>query len=110
MSQARKKWLESQYPREVFECIRYLDLDKEGPNRGTKNKQELMVRTLGYLFEWKEGKYNDWIKRLANRLSVSTRTAKDNYLDPLISEGIVSRVSHKVFWVGITEPDSLEGP
>jgi hypothetical protein len=100
---ARKRWLESQYPFEVMECVKYLDLDKEGPNRGTKNKQDLMVRTINYTSKWKEGTYPEWKSKLATRLGIAPCTVKENYLDPLIQEGIIGRVGYKVFFVGIQE-------
>ena len=108
VSDSRNNWLRNTLDHEVYECVEYLDLHKEGPNRGTKNKQELMIRTLEYLHNWNEGIYNDWIRKLANRLSVTPRTVRDNYLDPIISEGIVGRVGHKVHFNGVPKSDSSE--
>ena len=108
VSSARESYLRNTVKPEVLDCIKYLDLDKEGPNRGTKNKQDLMIRTLQYLFKWKEGTYNNWYRRLANRLGISPRTARYNYLDPLVSEGIVGKVGHSVFWVGVQQPKPSE--
>lgn len=104
---AKKTFPEHTTSPEVSRCIEYLGLDKEGPNRGTRNKQELMKRTLTYVSEWKEGDYNDWISRLSIRLGTTTRTTKENYLDPLISEGIISRAGHQVAFKGAPTEDSL---
>ena len=107
VNSARDNWLKNTLSPEVYDCIKFLDLDKEGPNRGTKNKQDLMIRTLQYISEWKEGIYEDWRSKLANRLGVTPRTIKENYLDPLIREGIVGKVGPKVFFNGVPKAGSL---
>ncbi len=93
---------------EVYECIIYLDLDIEGPNRGTKNKQDLMVRVIEYVAEWKEGSYPTWRSMLATRLGLSTRGVCENYLDPLIREHIIDRAGQKVYFNGAPKTDSEE--
>jgi len=81
--------------------IKHLDLDKESLNIGTKNKQRLMERTISYVAKWHEGTYDAWIKRLSIRLNISTRTVRENYLDPLISEGIIKRIGSELAFVGL---------
>ena len=108
VNNARRTWLKNTLNPKVFECIEYLDLDKEGPNRGTKNKQELTIRVLEYVSKWGEGSYPDWKSRIATRLGLSPRAVKENYLDPLIREGIVGRVGHNVFFNGAPKSDSSE--
>lgn len=88
---------------EVNKIIKYLDLNIENPNIGTKNKQRLMERTLSYLKKWQTGSYEEWINRLSLRLNLTVRTVRENYVDPLISEGIVKKVSSQVVFVGIPE-------
>ena len=100
---ARKLWLRNHMNEGVIRCIEYLDLDKEGPNQGTKNKQELTIRLLAYLSEWKEGSYSEWKSKLATRLCITPRTVKENYLDPLIREGIIGRVGSRVSFIGPPE-------
>ena len=39
--------------------IKYLDLDSENPNVGTRNKQRLMERALAYMIKWHKGKYHE---------------------------------------------------
>jgi hypothetical protein len=108
VNNARGNWLKNTLDPVVFECIKYLDLDKEGPNRGTKNKQDLMIRILQYIAKWKEGMYVDWRSKIATRLGLTPRAVKENYLDPLIREGIVGRVGPNVFFMGVPQSESSE--
>jgi len=91
---------------EVFKIIKYLDLNIENPNIGTKNKQRLMERTLGYMKNWQTGAYEEWINRLSLRLNVTVRTVRENYVDPLISEGIIKKIGSQIVFVGIPEEAS----
>jgi len=92
----------------VAKCIEYLDLDRVGPNRGTNNKLELMKRTLYYISSWGTGSVKSWIYKLSNRLGLAPRTVKDNYLDPLIEEGIIRKDGMQLRFVGPPENDEGE--
>lgn len=83
--------------------IKYLDLSSGTPNIGTRNKRILMERTLVYLVEWHSGTYDEWINRLSLRLNLTVRTVRENYVDPLISEGIVRKTGSQVVFVGIPD-------
>ena len=107
INNVRETWLRDHLNREVFRCIKYLDLDKEGPNYGTRNKQDLTIRTLKYLHEWQEGQYQEWNSRLALRLGISVRIVKENYVDPLIKEGIIGKAGSNVIFMGA--PKTQEG-
>jgi len=64
-----------------------------------------MERTLTYMKEWNTGTYNKWINRLSLRLNVTTRTVRENYVDPLISEGVIKRSGSQLVFVEITKED-----
>ena len=99
-----KKWLEEHYGNDIINnSIKYLDLNREGPNWGTKNKQELMVRTLYYTSGWGTGSKDEWISKLSNRLGLAPRTVKENYLNPLIKEGIIKQAGSQLYFVGPPE-------
>ena len=48
-----------------------------------------MKTTLFYTSQWKEGTKIEWISKIANRTCVSTRKIRENYIEPLIDEGIL---------------------
>ena len=99
-----KEWLKEQGHSDlVAKCIVYLDLDRVGPNRGTNNKLDLTIRTLYYTSSWGTGSYRKWIFKLSLRLGLGPRTVKDNYLRPLIEEGIIRKVGSRVSFVGPPE-------
>lgn len=103
-----QEWPHERHPTEnddISQIVAFLDLDAETPNVGTRNKMRLMIRTLAYLKQWKSGSYDEWVARLSVRLNVSVRTVRDNYLDPLISEGIVKRLGSKLVFKGLPEGD-----
>ena len=99
-----EEWLGEQDQSGLVEkCIQYLDLDRVGPNRGTNNKLELMKRTLLYIASWGKGSEKSWTNKLSIRLGLAPRTVKDNYLGPLIEEGIISKVGSQLRFVGPPE-------
>jgi len=100
------KWVkEYNRPNPLFHSIEYLGLDREGPNWGTRNKQELMRRMLEYLSSWRKGSYDEWRHKLSNRLGLSPRTVKENYLDPLIKENIITRNGSQLEFTGPPEEE-----
>jgi len=86
---------------------RFLGLDTA--DKRLKLKAQIMKTTLFYASQWKEGIKNEWISRIANRTCVSTRKIRENYIEPLIDEGILreTRGGHIQF-VGL--PDGAEMP
>jgi len=90
----------------VARCIEYLDLDRLGPNRGTNNKLELTKNTLYYISAWETGSYRSWAFKLSIRLGLAPRTVKDNYLRPLIEEGIIRKDGSQLRFVGPPENDT----
>jgi hypothetical protein len=83
----------------------HFDFYKENPNLGTENKQRLMERVLEYIIEWKTGTYKKWISGLSIRLGLTVRTVRENYIDPLIVEGIIKRIGSKLVFIGIPDKD-----
>jgi hypothetical protein len=100
----RKKFHERYDARaDVVKVIKYLDLNLENPNIGTRNKQRLMERALAYMKKWRTGTHDDWINRLSLRLNLTVRTVRENYVDPLISEGIIHKTGSQLVFVGIPD-------
>lgn len=66
---------------------RFLGL--ETADKRLKLKAEIMKTTLFLASQWKEGIKNEWISKIANRTCVSTRKIRENYIEPLIDEGIL---------------------
>ena len=99
-----EKWIREYYTKNpVFKTIKYLELNKECPNFGTKNKNELMKRMITTIFEWTSGTESEWRSKLSIRLNLSTRTVRENYLNPLIEEGIIVKIGSILYFVGPPE-------
>ena len=99
-------WLKEQGQSDlVAKCIAYLDLDRVGPNRGTNNKLELMKNTLYYISAWEKGSQRSWSSRLSIRLGLAPRTVLDNYLRPLIEEGIIRKDGSQLRFIGPPEKE-----
>jgi len=104
-----EEWCKEQDKRDpVTKSIEYLDLNRVGPNRGTNNKLELMKSTLYYISAWGTGSYKSWINKLSIRLGLAPRTVQENYLHPLIEEGIIARDGSLLHFVGPPENDNEE--
>ena len=56
-------------------------------------KADIMKKVLSYCSEWKSGNEKQWVDKLATRTCVSTRKIREDYIDPLISEGILEKTS-----------------
>ena len=56
-------------------------------------KADIMKKVLSYCSEWKSGNQKQWIDKLATRTCVSTRKIREDYIDPLVSEGILEKTS-----------------
>jgi len=86
----------------------YLELDTATDQR-LKLKSLLMKKVIFLTMQWKEGYLNEWIDKLANRCSLSTRKIRENYIEPLITEGILERRGNgRIRFVGL--PDNAVMP
>ena len=56
-------------------------------------KADIMKKVLSYCSEWKSGNEKQWVDKLATRTCVSTRKMREDYIDPLVSEGILEKTS-----------------
>jgi predicted transcriptional regulator len=70
----------------------FLGFDKISDKR-LQVKADIMKKVLSYCSEWKSGNEKQWIDKLANRTCVSTRKIREDYIDPLVSEGILEKTS-----------------
>jgi len=80
-------WFRNYKDNRVRRCFKYLGLDIDSPNYGTRNKQELTRRAINLVAEWRQGEYDQWVNLLGIRLGLSSRTVVNNYLNPLITNG-----------------------
>jgi hypothetical protein len=70
----------------------FLGFDKI-TDRRLQVKADIMKKVLSYCSEWKNGNEKQWTDKLANRTCVSTRKIREDYIDPLVSEGILEKTS-----------------
>lgn len=75
---------------QLLRIYRFLGLDTV--DRRLKLKAEIMKKTLQLTFGWKKGVKHKWISKIANRTGVSTRKIRENYIEPLIDEGILREI------------------
>jgi predicted transcriptional regulator len=78
--------------RNLRKIYAFLGFDKI-TNKRLKAKADIMKKVLTYCSEWKSGNEKQWIDRLANRTCVSPRKIREDYIDPLVSEGILEKTS-----------------
>ena len=70
---------------------------------------DIMKTVIGLCEEWKEGKKDHWIAKLANRTCVSKRKIREDYVEPLIAKGILKNgLDDTIRFVGF--PDGVEIP
>jgi len=85
------------------EIYKYLELDIALDQR-LKLKSNLMKRVIYLTSLWHEGRLDEWIDKLANRCNISTRKCREDYLQPLITDGILKRQSDGcIQFVGLPE-------
>ncbi|MCJ7633558.1 hypothetical protein MUP77_14370 [Candidatus Bathyarchaeota archaeon] len=81
----------------------YLELDTVIDQR-LKLKAGLMKKVIFLMMQWKEGSEHEWIDKLANRCSLSTRKIRENYVEPLVTDGILEWTGNgRIRFVGIPE-------
>jgi len=85
------KLLEKQ--NDLYNIFNYLNLNEIKDGR-LNIKANIMKKVIRYTSKWKNGNKNQWIHWLANRTCVSTRKIREDYVQPLISEGILVETAH----------------
>ena len=94
--------IESEF--QVCERInKHLGLDST-PDARLKVKADIMKDVIYYGCIWKEGIYSVWINRMSIRCKVSTRKIREDYIAPLIDEGIFKLNGGTIAFVGIEKP------
>lgn len=91
-------------PEEIMEVLTYLgrtDLDSQG-----QVKDRHLGQVLVYLQQWQNGSLQEVIERLTIRCGISSRYIKENYVQPLITEGIlrIVRMQHDICWAWVGVP------
>ena len=68
---------------------------------------DIMQSVIRLCAEWKEGKKGHWIAKLAERTFVSTRKIREDYLKPLITNGVLENgLDDTIRFVGL--PNGVE--
>lgn len=75
---------------ELAKIFSFLELDKS--DGIVRKKAEIMKRVIQLTAKWKTGSKQAWIDKLANRTCLSTRKIRENYVEPLITEGILKQL------------------
>jgi len=106
MSRAKKReTLEDRLKKEIErdeilqDICEYLQL--ENVDYRLQLKADIMRRVIFLTYQWKEGLRNVWISKLANRTCISTRKIRENYIQPLIHEGILQENSNRIRFAGL---------
>lgn len=100
----QKKYLKEHDVRtNTIEIIKYLGIDLENPNTGTRNKRRLMEKVLILMRDWKACGYDDAVNRLSLRTNMSVRAIRENYVDPLIAEGLIKKIGSQIVFVGLPD-------
>jgi len=91
-------------PEEIEAILVYLgrlDLDSQG-----QVKDRHLGQVLTYAQMWKKGSLQELIDKLTIRCGISARYIKENYVQPLITEGIIRivRMPHDVCWSWVGVP------
>jgi hypothetical protein len=74
---------------DINEIYNYLDLNDAKDGR-LQIKAEIMKKVIRLTSKWKSGDKNQWINWLATRTCVSTRKIREDYIQPLISDGVLA--------------------
>lgn len=92
---------------ELSKIYRFLYLDKADGR--VKLKADTMKRVIELTSKWQKGTKQEWIDKLANRTSISTRKIRENYVEPLITDGILREHGNgNMEFAGL--PDGAEMP
>jgi hypothetical protein len=71
-------------------------------------KANIMKKTIFFCMQWTEGYEKEWIDRIATRTCVSTRKIREDYVQPLVTEGILQRFAHgQIRFVGLPNGVSI---
>jgi len=98
------KFLEKQ--KDLDSIFNYLNLNEIKDGR-LNIKANIMKKVIRYASIWKTGNKNQWIDWLATRTCVSTRKMREDYVQPLISDGIlVETAQGTIEFVGL--PNALQ--
>ncbi len=87
---------------EIFD---YLGLNEQKDGR-LRVKADIMKKVIQLSSKWKTGNMYKWIDWLATRTCVSTRKIREDYVFPLISEGILAQLPEDVIrFIGLPQKE-----
>jgi len=90
---------------ELNQIYEYLGLNEKKDGR-LQIKADIMKKVIQLTSKWKNGNINKWIDLLATRTCVSTRKIREDYVFPLISEGILAELPQDVIcFVGLPQKE-----
>src|SRR3989337_1066595 len=90
---------------DLNEIYNYLDLNDAKDGR-LNIKAEIMKKVIRLTSKWKNGDKNQWINLLATRTCVSTRKIREDYVQPLISDGILTETGQGIIqFIGLPKKE-----
>lgn len=84
---------------ELDKIFHFLELDHIDGR--LKLKADTMKRIIELAQIWQKGSKQAWIDKLANRTCLSTRRIRENYIEPLITEGIFQETGSMLSFKGL---------
>ena len=82
------------------EIYDFLDLNEPKDGR-LVIKADIMKKIIFLLSKWKIGNKREWIDKLSVHTCVSTRKIREDYLQPLITIGILVETSYTIQFQGL---------
>ena len=83
--------------KEIFDS-----LDLNDPKDGRLIiKADIMKKAIYLMSKWKMGKKREWVDKLSILTCVSTRKIREDYIQPLITIGVLAEFSDTIKFVGL---------
>jgi hypothetical protein len=88
------------------EIYDFLDLNEPKDGR-LVIKADIMKKIIFLLSKWKIGNKREWIDKLSVHTCVSTRKIREDYLQPLITIGILVETSYTIQFQGLPKKEAF---
>jgi len=87
---------------ELKEIYDFLDLNDAKDGR-LIIKADIMKKVIHLMSKWKVGKKREWVDKLSILTCVSTRKIREDYIQPLITVGILGEFGDAINFLGLTK-------
>jgi len=84
------------------EIYDFLDLNEAKDGR-LVIKADIMKKVIHLASKWKTGKKREWVDKLSILTCVSTRKIREDYIQPLITIGILGEFSDAITFLGLNK-------